>query len=284
LLAEQNATTGAVTREYVWIDDVPVALMDISGSTVTTDFIHTGQIGEPLAVTSSTQALVWNAYIDPYGNAEPIGMPATTLDMRLPGQSFQLETNSLSQNGYRDYDPGLGRYIEADPLGIIAGQNVYAYVFGDPLNLTDPLGLCPSDTNLIPCIAKNSDAGGIVGGVLGGLAAFSLGYPILPYSLFGSALSGGGPSRGTSVISALARGFIGPGLDFSASGSFVNSNSGQLWNTLSDLASGEASKAAIVGRLASRASLIASAGLEAYGVYKVYLAYQMCMVQAEAQH
>lgn len=142
LLAEHNASTGAVSREYVWIDDMPVALLDISGSTVTTDFIHTGQIDEPLAVTNASQALVWNAYIDPYGTANFIGTPTETLDMRLPGQSFQLETNSLSQNMWRDYDPSLGRYIEADPFGIGGGLNIYAYVNADPLNKSDPLGLC----------------------------------------------------------------------------------------------------------------------------------------------
>jgi RHS repeat-associated protein len=141
LLAEHNAATGAATREYVWIDDVPVALINISGATETTDFIHTGQIDEPLAVTSSTQALVWNAYIDPFGTATTFTTPSTTLDMRLPGQSFQLEMNSLHQNRWRDYDPSLGRYIEADPLGIDAGQNVYAYVDGDPVNLLDKMGL-----------------------------------------------------------------------------------------------------------------------------------------------
>jgi RHS repeat-associated protein len=147
LLAEHNAVTGAVNREYVWIDDLPVALINVSGGTETTDFIHTGQIDEPLAVTSSTKALVWNAYVDPFGVATTFTTPTTTLDMRLPGQSFQLEPNSLHQNHWRDYDPSLGRYIEADPLGIDAGQNVYAYVDGDPVNFEDPWGLCAPGTH-----------------------------------------------------------------------------------------------------------------------------------------
>jgi RHS repeat-associated protein len=42
---------------------------------------------------------------------------------------------------YRDYDPSLGRYMEADPLGIDAGRNVYAYVDGDPVNEEDRRGL-----------------------------------------------------------------------------------------------------------------------------------------------
>ena len=143
LLAEHDATTGAVRREYVWIGDMPIALADISGSTTTVDYIHTGQIDEPLEVTNGSQAVIWNGYVDPFGNGSTFTTPSLTpgIDMRLPGQSSQLEMGSLSQNRYRDYDPSLGRYIEADPLGIDAGQNVYAYVDGDPLNEWDPGGL-----------------------------------------------------------------------------------------------------------------------------------------------
>jgi RHS repeat-associated protein len=143
LLAEHDAVSGAVRREYVWIDDLPIALADISGSTVTVSSIHTGQIDEPLAVTSQAQALVWNGYVDPTGNGSTFGAPTLSppLDMRLPGQSYQAETGGLSQNGWRDYDPSLGRYVEADPLGIDAGQNIYGYVDGDPLNGIDPSGL-----------------------------------------------------------------------------------------------------------------------------------------------
>jgi len=84
--------------------------------------------------------VVWNATVDPFGTATITGTPATPLDMRLPGQSFQLEADSLHQNHWRDYDPILARYLQADRLGIDAGQNVYAYVDGDPLNRVDPEG------------------------------------------------------------------------------------------------------------------------------------------------
>ena len=44
-------------------------------------------------------------------------------------------------NFYRDYDPNTGRYLEADPIGIEAGGNLYAYADGNPATQGDPLGL-----------------------------------------------------------------------------------------------------------------------------------------------
>ena len=43
-------------------------------------------------------------------------------------------------NWNRYYDPMLGRYLRTDPID--EGMNLYAYVFGNPVNLVDPEGLC----------------------------------------------------------------------------------------------------------------------------------------------
>lgn len=140
LIAEHDGATGDVVREYVWLDDIPVAMIDSSSGTAQTYFIHTGQIEEPLVVTDASKAKVWDGYVEPYGQAQVFGTPSAGLDLRLPGQWEQAETGGLFQNWHREYDPSLGRYIEADPLGIGAGQNVYAYVGGRPLEYTDPTG------------------------------------------------------------------------------------------------------------------------------------------------
>lgn len=40
----------------------------------------------------------------------------------------------------RDYDPTTGRYIQADPLGLVDGASVYGYARQNPERWTDPRG------------------------------------------------------------------------------------------------------------------------------------------------
>jgi RHS repeat-associated protein len=61
-------------------------------------------------------------------------------DLRLPGQEYDSDTG-LYHNGFRNYIPGWGRYLESDPIGLAGGLNTYAYASGNPLNAIDPYGL-----------------------------------------------------------------------------------------------------------------------------------------------
>ncbi|MFL6604740.1 MAG: RHS repeat-associated core domain-containing protein [Steroidobacteraceae bacterium] len=60
--------------------------------------------------------------------------------MRFTGQIFDGQTG-LHQNGFRDYDPASGGYIESDPTGLGSGINTYAYANGNPVSFVDPWGL-----------------------------------------------------------------------------------------------------------------------------------------------
>jgi RHS repeat-associated protein len=55
------------------------------------------------------------------------------------GQYFDKETN-LHYNYFRDYDSGIGRYVQSDPIGLRGGLNTFVYV-NDPLTQIDPEGL-----------------------------------------------------------------------------------------------------------------------------------------------
>jgi RHS repeat-associated protein len=155
LLAEHDGSNGAVVREYVWLDDKPIAMIDVSTGTAQTYFIHTGQINEPLVMTDASKAKVWDAYVEPYGKAQAFGTPSAGLDLRLPGQWLEAETGALYQNWNRNYDPSIGRYVQADPLGIEAGQNVYTYADGHPLGIIDPNGLQAIPFPIIPPITSS---------------------------------------------------------------------------------------------------------------------------------
>ena len=75
-----------------------------------------------IATTAGTK--VWTASYDPLG-----GVHVTTgapIDLRFPGQWFQAEAG-LHQNWMRDYDPATGRYLQADPLGLVDGASAGGY-------------------------------------------------------------------------------------------------------------------------------------------------------------
>jgi RHS repeat-associated protein len=65
---------------------------------------------------------------------------AITLNTRLPGQYWDGESG-FHYNYFRDYDPQLGRYVQADPIGQNGDFNVYVYAALNPVNYIDPLGL-----------------------------------------------------------------------------------------------------------------------------------------------
>ena len=81
---------------------------------------------------------------EPFGNnfpdENPSGLGAFDLPLRLPGQYFDKETN-LHYNYFRDYDPGIGRYVESDPIGLSGGMNLYGYANQDPIRHFDRHGM-----------------------------------------------------------------------------------------------------------------------------------------------
>jgi murein DD-endopeptidase MepM/ murein hydrolase activator NlpD len=52
----------------------------------------------------------------------------------------------------RYYDPATGRFTQPDPIGLAGGLNLYGYADGDPINKSDPFGLCPEDITGKPCL------------------------------------------------------------------------------------------------------------------------------------
>jgi RHS repeat-associated protein len=103
------------------------------------------QLNTPRLIADQTGNTVWRwDQGEPFGNDvpnnNPLGLGAFEFNPRFPGQYFDRETN-LNYNYFRDYDPGIGRYAESDPIGLFGGLNTYLYAQASPLLLVDMRGL-----------------------------------------------------------------------------------------------------------------------------------------------
>ena len=99
----------------------------------------TDHLGTPQQIFDNTGTTVWEAAYLPFGSAQ-IRMGAITCNLRFPGQYFDAETG-LHYNWHRYYDPGTGRYLTPDPIGLAGGINPFVYASNTPLNRIDPWGL-----------------------------------------------------------------------------------------------------------------------------------------------
>jgi RHS repeat-associated protein len=131
-LYDDDTGSSTLIRQYLWMEDRPVAVVE--GSEIY--FIRTDHIGRPVFATNDLGVKVWEASYLPFG---VVHVATGGIDLRFPGQWFQAESG-LHQNWMRDYDPTTGRYIQADPLGLVDGASVYGYALQNPGRWIDPRG------------------------------------------------------------------------------------------------------------------------------------------------
>ncbi|TXH68383.1 MAG: toxin [Lysobacteraceae bacterium] len=110
------------------------------------------------------------------------------------------EESGFAYHHARYYAPWLGRWLAADPAGLVDGPNLYRYARNNPIRLNDPNGMDPPDDDPAPVR----------------ITPF-----VANYSLFGVSFAGGSGSGGLGLIGAHTRSSFGievPRLSLSTTG------------------------------------------------------------------
>jgi len=156
---------GTVIQQAIWMDDLPVGVV----TTAKTHYLQPDHLGTPRAVIdpASNKAIwSWSIRGEAFGATAPNEDPdqdgqAFVFNLRFPGQRYDA-ASGLNYNYFRDYEPGTGRYVQSDPIGIRGGISTYGYVSASPFRFIDPLGLenvwdtttCGGQLGLTTCDGK----------------------------------------------------------------------------------------------------------------------------------
>ncbi len=188
-LRMSQTSPGGTTEQFTWntLSSVPQLLMDGSnayiygpqgtalgtapveqistGSTPTVSYLMSDPTGVRAQISSSGVVVGEMSY-SPYGTPCSITQ-GCSLDTPFGYAGGYTDPTGLIYLINRYYDPSTGQFLSVDPLVAITGEP-YAYVGGDPVNLTDPLGLCNSNIFSGSFWTQGNCLSGAVGGPDGG--------------------------------------------------------------------------------------------------------------------
>jgi RHS repeat-associated protein len=104
-------------------------------------FYHYDGSGNVTAVTNDSQQTVAKYDYDAYGNLlNSSGAYASQNPWRFSTKYYD-DCSGLYYYGYRFYSPGLGKWINRDPIAESGGLNLYGFVRNDAINAVDFYGL-----------------------------------------------------------------------------------------------------------------------------------------------
>lgn len=148
---QETGTAGLKRKHFVSVGGLTIGVMVFNGSSWAMRYWHQDHLGSVSAVTDEAGNMVERLGYEPFGKrrystgATDINgaLAGVTTDRGFTGHEHIDEVGLVNMNG-RVYDPGLGRFLSADPVvqspGVLQSYNRYSYVWNSPLNSTDPSG------------------------------------------------------------------------------------------------------------------------------------------------
>ncbi len=128
----------------------------------------------------------------------------------------QADGSGLHYKRNRYYEAATGRFTQEDPIGLAGGLNAYGFADGDPINFSDPFGLCtPWPDCLLHGTANwGAQHGGAIGSVaLNGAAAANAAAESFAVNDLGRAVAArDGVGGAIALASMLPVGRVGAGL------------------------------------------------------------------------
>ncbi len=134
-------TPGTLLNRYVYGAGMDEILIQITAGGTKT-YYHSNHQGSVIATTNSSGAVLNRYTYGPFG--ESAALTGTTHG--YTGQRYDSETG-LYYYKMRQYSAKLGRFLQPDPIGMVGGINLYAYVGNSPLSGSDSLGLAADGGN-----------------------------------------------------------------------------------------------------------------------------------------
>ncbi len=124
------------------------ALLSVFAHAGTLTYIYTDPLGTPLAEADTNGNITATFDYRPYGS---LAIGAAPNGPGYTGHVNDPDTGLVYMQA-RFYDPDIGRFLSIDPVNVSAGNvltfNRYVYADNNPINKSDPTGMCP-DKN--PC-------------------------------------------------------------------------------------------------------------------------------------
>lgn len=151
-----SRTLGGTTTSYLYDGDDAVkettgtstaTMLDALGAdqhlarttTVGTENLITDAVGSTVALADGTGAVATSYTYTPFGKPSASGTSSSN-PYKFTGR--EDDGTGLQFSRARYYSPDAPGFVSRDPLGAAgSGVNLYAYVGGDPLDITDPTGL-----------------------------------------------------------------------------------------------------------------------------------------------